>query len=50
MTSDRTFTFIVALAFIFLLGGCWVVSGQRDGVAPEFTCNPGSTYTTAECP
>lgn len=51
MTSDRLFTFIATLALLALVGGwAWVMSNQGSGIAPEFTCNPGSTYTTAECP
>ena len=46
-----TFTFMLLIALVVLVGG-YVYSEATAGEPwdGEFRCNPGSNYTTKECP
>jgi hypothetical protein len=42
---------LIALVVVALVAfGAWVLRPTSEPAGPEFTCSPGNTYTTEECP
>jgi hypothetical protein len=48
--SPRTTVIALLVLAGIVLFGAWVLRPAPEPAGPGFTCEPGGTYTTEECP